>query len=315
MAADANGQFDFIYAAPATHQTRNWQFFITKDGWNPNKTLAWSDLEDKPFCTLGNTTAVDKKYKLSCPLPKKTGIHIIYNVWQRSDSDEAFYSCSDVNFSGGLSTYKELGQIRAQQDLKADSKITFRLFDKDGRDLESFSITTGYDSQTGENTALAANWPFYLAQKVNISSNYISVGILAANGSVSPVKSVQDNRVYARNNGEYTFKVDISGVIVPTPTPVPTPEPTPRPTPVPTPVPTPTPIPTPVPTPVPTPIPTPTPSTSCAPDWKATSTYATINTKVSQNLHNYQNKWWTSGEEPAKSAQWGVWQDLGSCKK
>lgn len=64
IAADANGQFDFIYTAPAPHQTRNWQFFITKNGWNPNKTLAWSDLEDTPFCTLGNTTAIDKKYTL-----------------------------------------------------------------------------------------------------------------------------------------------------------------------------------------------------------------------------------------------------------
>ncbi|WP_328796398.1 lytic polysaccharide monooxygenase [Halosaccharopolyspora lacisalsi] len=28
----------------------------------------------------------------------KSGRHIIYSVWQRSDSPEAFYNCSDVLF-------------------------------------------------------------------------------------------------------------------------------------------------------------------------------------------------------------------------
>jgi chitin-binding protein len=28
----------------------------------------------------------------------KTGRHLIYVIWQRSDSPEAFYSCSDVTY-------------------------------------------------------------------------------------------------------------------------------------------------------------------------------------------------------------------------
>ncbi|MBM7865141.1 hypothetical protein JOD27_008998, partial [Lentzea nigeriaca] len=32
----------------------------------------------------------------------KSGRHIIYSLWQRSDSPEAFYSCSDVQFGGGV---------------------------------------------------------------------------------------------------------------------------------------------------------------------------------------------------------------------
>ncbi len=39
-------------------------------------------------------------YNMSCPLPQgKTGKHLIYNIWQRSDSQEAFYTCMDVAFS------------------------------------------------------------------------------------------------------------------------------------------------------------------------------------------------------------------------
>ena len=32
----------------------------------------------------------------------KTGRHIIYSVWTRSDSAETFYNCSDVVFDGGI---------------------------------------------------------------------------------------------------------------------------------------------------------------------------------------------------------------------
>lgn len=37
-------------------------------------------------------------------MPAKSGRHLVYSIWQRSDSPEAFYTCSDVVFgedSGG----------------------------------------------------------------------------------------------------------------------------------------------------------------------------------------------------------------------
>ena len=36
-----------------------------------------------------------------CPLPPRTGRHVIYHVWQRDDSPEAFYACVDVLLRGG----------------------------------------------------------------------------------------------------------------------------------------------------------------------------------------------------------------------
>ena len=55
---------------------------------------------------------------MNCPLPQgKTGKHVIYNVWQRSDSPEAFYACIDVSFSGAVANpWQALGNLRAQQD-------------------------------------------------------------------------------------------------------------------------------------------------------------------------------------------------------
>ncbi|RKE19230.1 chitinase (glycosyl hydrolase family 18) [Streptomyces sp. TLI_171] len=51
---------------------------------------------------------------------------------------------------------------------------------------------------------------------------------------------------------------------------------------------------------------------SGAPSWAAGAVYATT-TKVSWKGHYWQNKWWTTGEDPSLSGAWGVWTDLGAC--
>ncbi|MFJ1790691.1 glycosyl hydrolase family 18 protein [Kitasatospora griseola] len=51
---------------------------------------------------------------------------------------------------------------------------------------------------------------------------------------------------------------------------------------------------------------------SGAPSWNAGTVYATA-TKVSWKGHYYTNKWWTTGEDPSLSGQWGTWTDNGAC--
>jgi chitin-binding protein len=82
--------------------------YVTKDSWSPTRPLAWSDLEEQPFSTATNPPAVggpgtvDGHYYWNATLPaNKTGRHIIYMRWVRSDSQENFFSCSDVVFDGG----------------------------------------------------------------------------------------------------------------------------------------------------------------------------------------------------------------------
>jgi len=40
------------------------------------------------------------QYTWAATLPAKSGRHIIYSIWERSDSPEAFYNCADVVFPG-----------------------------------------------------------------------------------------------------------------------------------------------------------------------------------------------------------------------
>ncbi|MEM8962742.1 MAG: lytic polysaccharide monooxygenase auxiliary activity family 9 protein [Acidobacteriota bacterium] len=104
IAPDGSGNFEFIYRASAPHETRDMIFFVTRDGWDPEQPLAWQDLDS--FCHITDVTlepypqdpSVNGVYRMTCPLPSRAGRHLIYNVWQRSDSPEAFYACIDVVF-------------------------------------------------------------------------------------------------------------------------------------------------------------------------------------------------------------------------
>ncbi|MEZ4731055.1 MAG: glycoside hydrolase family 9 protein [Caldilineaceae bacterium] len=100
IAPDAAGNYDFTFIAWAPHATKYFDFYVTKDGYDPTQPLQWSDLEDEPFCHITSVTLENGRYKMTCPLPQgKSGNHLIYNIWQRSDSTEAFYTCMDVIFT------------------------------------------------------------------------------------------------------------------------------------------------------------------------------------------------------------------------
>ena len=92
------GSYTFRWNNSAAHQTLYYRYYITNNGYNPTTPLRWSDLslicETPPEGALNNPAH-------TCNIPSRSGRHVIYGVWQRSDSPEAFYSCSDVVFSGG----------------------------------------------------------------------------------------------------------------------------------------------------------------------------------------------------------------------
>ncbi|KST64526.1 hypothetical protein BC008_18025 [Mastigocoleus testarum BC008] len=98
--------FDFIYRGATPHAVKYMRGYITKKGFDPaTQPLTWNDLEETPlFDAQGITTTDGKdtangKYVISTKLPddREVGSRaIIYMIWQRSLSPEAFYACSDI---------------------------------------------------------------------------------------------------------------------------------------------------------------------------------------------------------------------------
>ncbi|MFF2353634.1 lytic polysaccharide monooxygenase [Kitasatospora sp. NPDC058115] len=95
------GKVDFKFRVTAAHQG-NQTIYITKQSWDPTKPLKWSDLDAVPVAQVPTSRTSDNGYyNYSGTLPQRTGRQLLYMVWQRTDSPEAFYSCSDVDFGKG----------------------------------------------------------------------------------------------------------------------------------------------------------------------------------------------------------------------
>ncbi|MFG3147614.1 lytic polysaccharide monooxygenase [Streptomyces sp. NPDC048243] len=96
----SSGAYTFRYRVTAQHKG-TFKVYITKSGYDPSKPLAWADLDlAHPVATVTDPTASNGFYSFSGSLPERSGKQLLYAVWQRSDSPEAFYSCSDVAFGG-----------------------------------------------------------------------------------------------------------------------------------------------------------------------------------------------------------------------
>jgi chitin-binding protein len=99
-----SGSYTFKYRVTAPHKG-TFKVYATKPGYDPAKPLAWSGLDlEHPVATATDPVASGGFYTFSGTLPERTGRQLLYAVWQRSDSPEAFYSCSDVDFGGGTTS-------------------------------------------------------------------------------------------------------------------------------------------------------------------------------------------------------------------
>ncbi|MFF8600322.1 lytic polysaccharide monooxygenase [Streptomyces sp. NPDC015232] len=92
-----SGPHAFRYKGTAPHRG-TFELYVTKDGYDPSKPLRWSDLEAEPFARVVDPGMSNGDYVFTGTVPEKSGRHLIYSIWQRSDSPEAFYACSDVVF-------------------------------------------------------------------------------------------------------------------------------------------------------------------------------------------------------------------------
>jgi predicted carbohydrate-binding protein with CBM5 and CBM33 domain len=94
----AGVRFTFRYRTTIPHEG-TFKLYATVDSYDPQKPLTWADLEPRPFLTVTDPPIRDGAYQMPGRLPAgKTGRHLIYTIWQNSNTQDTYYSCSDVVF-------------------------------------------------------------------------------------------------------------------------------------------------------------------------------------------------------------------------
>ncbi|MFE3549153.1 lytic polysaccharide monooxygenase [Streptomyces kronopolitis] len=144
------GTHTFHYKATAPHKG-SFELYLTKKGYDPAKPLKWSDLESKPFVKVTDPKLTNGEYVFSGKVPARSGRHLIYSIWQRSDSPEAFYTCSDVVFGKGAAagaTVKSAPLASAPTDSQIAAGASKSSMDMSHHDHQG----TGADGHQGAGT-------------------------------------------------------------------------------------------------------------------------------------------------------------------
>ncbi len=191
----------------AVHDTRRWNYFITREDWNPNLPLSRAQFEDQPFYKVELTEQPYWSHHeaLNPPqptvhdvmLPQRTGYHVILAVWEVANTGNAFYHVIDLDFSGddngGEVTPVAPAGLRASSvttssaTLSWNASVTtasaYRLY-RDGNPVGQTTALTITDTGLSENTAYG-----YAVSTINaagIESALSQAIVVTTSGTVIP---------------------------------------------------------------------------------------------------------------------------------
>ncbi|MEV6609561.1 lytic polysaccharide monooxygenase [Kutzneria sp. NPDC051319] len=207
----------FRYNKWAAHPG-TFRLYTTKDGWDPSKPLTWADMNTTPFFSatdppsVGNPGSVDSYYYWNAPLPaNKSGYHVIYSVWARSDSPETFYGCSDVVFDGGNGEVTGIG-ASGPPPTSTPCTATYAITSTWPGGGQAQVTVTNPTASTQHGWTVS--WVLANGDTINSAWN----GTLTQAGSLATVRSADWNRVLPAG-GSTTFGLTTSssaGATVPT---------------------------------------------------------------------------------------------------
>jgi predicted carbohydrate-binding protein with CBM5 and CBM33 domain len=93
---ESGQKLGITYRGTIPHQG-SFRIFVTRAGYDPAKKLTWDDLGD-PITEIKDPPLTGGAYRMRVTLPKRTGRHILYMVWETSSTPDTYYSCSDLVF-------------------------------------------------------------------------------------------------------------------------------------------------------------------------------------------------------------------------
>ncbi|WP_031069393.1 lytic polysaccharide monooxygenase auxiliary activity family 9 protein [Streptomyces sp. NRRL WC-3742] len=96
----AGQQVTFTWRFTARHATTDFRYYMTKPGYDAGQPITRANLDLTPFLIAPyGGVQVPSTLSHAATLPSgRTGHQVIVAVWTISDTANAFYSCSDVQF-------------------------------------------------------------------------------------------------------------------------------------------------------------------------------------------------------------------------
>ncbi|WP_193323367.1 lytic polysaccharide monooxygenase [Erwinia endophytica] len=160
----------------AIHLTRRWNYFITREDWDPNLPLSRAQFEDQPFYKVelteqpfwsnGDALRPPQPTEHEVMLPQRSGYHVLLAVWEVADTGNAFYHVIDLDFVGsenpdepvvpvapaGLRASEvTVNSITLTWNAPAIAASSYRLY-RDGGLISQSAALTFTDSGLAENT-------------------------------------------------------------------------------------------------------------------------------------------------------------------
>ncbi|WP_433861115.1 N-acetylglucosamine-binding protein GbpA [Pseudomonas thivervalensis] len=205
--SDRNITFQWQYTA--AHPATQYEYFITRDGWNPNEALKRASFDSAPFCTVdgGHQVPVGGA-KQNCVIPdSKSGHHVILAVWTVDDTANAFYDPVDVNIIAEAALpggWSPVGSIAPSTPLRVGDKVKARAFSTAGENTQ-YSVEISIDNA---DEGQAENWSFKLAEAINNAHSLIRAGIRDEDGNITPIRG--NNSLYAQTeSGVRRYEVQL----------------------------------------------------------------------------------------------------------
>ncbi|AQS39861.1 hypothetical protein Sps_04778 [Shewanella psychrophila] len=194
------GPMTMTWHYKAKHKNQGFEYYMTKQSWDPSKPLTRDSFDLTPFCSIagdGQLTQDDMSHE--CTVPERSGYQIILGIWSVADTANAFYNVVDVTFDDATpADWSQAGTIYPSRDLKVGDAVMTRVFDEQGeRDDLQTRIEITNDSQSQTNV-----WSYALANKINAEHTDIQAGQVNANGQFIPVYGT--NQVYVKKSSNLT---------------------------------------------------------------------------------------------------------------
>ncbi|MER5431947.1 lytic polysaccharide monooxygenase auxiliary activity family 9 protein [Streptomyces sp. NPDC002588] len=104
----SGAQLKVVWNFTMQHKTRRYNYFVTKNGWDPSQPLSRAQFEPTPFAKLEPNGSTEYWHLPDPPqgpvehtitLPQREGYHVVLGVWEVADTGNAFYQVTDVNFT------------------------------------------------------------------------------------------------------------------------------------------------------------------------------------------------------------------------